>query len=92
MLEKNKQATGLNDGIFYLGINITNSANVRVRELRCTTVRRPISEMQRPYDHETRRLCRSVHEKGVCDEDETAPRAKRELSVHISTTRLVSID
>jgi len=92
MLERNKRATALNDRMFYLGIDITNSANVRVRELRCAIVWRSISEMQWPDDHETRGLRRCVHEEGVRDEDETASGAKRELSVHISTARLVSID
>lgn len=45
--QRSRRINKLNDRtLYYLGIDITDPANVRIRELRCATVRRSISEMQ----------------------------------------------
>lgn len=48
--------------------------------------------MQRSHDLETGGLCGCIYEKSIRDEDETAAGRKRELSVHIGTARLVSVN
>lgn len=78
--------------MFILGINIADSVDVRVCELRYAIVRWSVSKMQRPHDHEARILRRCVHEKSVRDENEAASGNKRELSVHTGTACLVSVN